>query len=64
MGSDSAPPCIGDELPAAFQEVLDQELDEARQVDPSLARVPDGASIRNGCRIDARSANADLVARE
>ena len=61
LASDGAFPCLGDELPAAFDEVLDQKLDEAWQIDPSLARIPDGASVRNGCRIDTRSVSANLV---
>src|SRR5215208_2772223 len=61
LASDGALPCLGDELPAAFHEVLDQELDEARQVDPSLARIPDGTGIRDGRRIHTWSVSADVL---
>ena len=62
IGSNGALPRVGDELPAAAQEVLDQKLSEARQVDPSLAGVPDRSRVRNGCCIDSWNVGADLVA--
>src|SRR5215207_879354 len=61
MASDGALPCISDQLPTAFLEVFDQELDEARQVDPAFARIPDGASVRDGCCIDARGVGSDIL---
>ena len=61
MGSNGAPPCVSDEPPAAALEVLDQKLNEAWQVDPSLARIPDGTSIRDGGRVDTRRVNADVL---
>lgn len=64
MGSDGALSHIGDQPPAAFQEVRDQELDEAGQINPSLARIPHGTGVRDGRHIDARSVSADLLARE
>ena len=32
----------------AYDEVLDHELHEARQIDPSLGRIPNGTSVRYG----------------
>src|SRR5829696_8245547 len=61
IASDGALPCIGDQLPTTFLEVFDQELDEARQVDPALARIPNSASVRDGCCIDARGVGVDIL---
>ena len=61
MGSNGAPPCVSDEPAPAAQEILDQKLNEAWQVDPSLARIPDGTSARDGGRIDARRVSADVL---
>jgi hypothetical protein len=64
LDDDVAAARTGHDPPTGGHEVGGELVDERRQLDPALARVEDGAVVRDGGDVDARGAVGDLLRRQ